>query len=409
MITQTSPQCLVDSLPKMSFSWGRQCNGELLLMRILLVLANYYPYIGGAELLFRNLAEGLVQKGHTVKVITRHLPETLLFETIHGVEIERVKVPSFFSLYLFSIVSLPVVIQQASKFDVIHTSSNYSAASAFIGAKMTQRPIVCTVLEVLGQRWHVVQATVLKAWLYRIVENIVVRLPYNYVITISEATHQDLLNASNKNLRGCSLVIYSGIDSLDDSLPKRFNGELRQHCNIPAHHFLYLYFGRPGITKGVEYLLEAVPTIQQNNSQAHLVLILSHDPVDQYQRIYDKVQILKLSGCKIDLLLAVSSRAKLIEYLLDADCIVVPSLTEGFGLTTAEACALKIPIVATQVGSIPEVISGHHVLVKPRSAEAIATGVTRVWRGEVDYTPAKDFSWNKMVAGYEQVYQEVLK
>jgi multimeric flavodoxin WrbA len=45
-------------------------------MKILFVLEHYYPHTGGVEILFKNLCEGLVKKGHEVEVITTRLANT---------------------------------------------------------------------------------------------------------------------------------------------------------------------------------------------------------------------------------------------------------------------------------------------------------------------------------------------
>ncbi|RZJ25272.1 MAG: glycosyl transferase family 1, partial [Flavobacterium sp.] len=71
-------------------------------MKILYILDNYYPHIGGAELLFQRLAEGLVRRGMTVTVLVpKNYPDYLDEETHNGVQIIRQKVPSFAQRYFF--------------------------------------------------------------------------------------------------------------------------------------------------------------------------------------------------------------------------------------------------------------------------------------------------------------------
>ena len=45
-------------------------------MKILFVCENYYPHFGGAEVLFKSLAEGFSKKGHQVSVLTHRLKGT---------------------------------------------------------------------------------------------------------------------------------------------------------------------------------------------------------------------------------------------------------------------------------------------------------------------------------------------
>jgi len=93
------------------------------------------------------------------------------------------------------------------------------------------------------------------------------------------------------------------------------------------------------------------------------------------------------------------------EYVGNADCAVVPSLSEGFGFTAAEACALGIPVVATTAGSLPEVVSGEHVLVEPADPRSLADGVVRVACGEADYRDPVDFRWEDAVDKYLATYR----
>ena len=67
------------------------------------------------------------------------------------------------------------------------------------------------------------------------------------------------------------------------------------------------------------------------------------------------------------------------------------------------------PVVATDVASLPEVVSGKYVLVEPRNPEAIAEGVEKVYKGAVEDKGKKVFSWDECVRGYLRVYQGVLE
>ena len=59
------------------------------------------------------------------------------------------------------------------------------------------------------------------------------------------------------------------------------------------------------------------------------------------------------------------SRSELQSYIAASDCIVVPSLSESFGFAAAEACAMGKPIVASNVASLPEVVSARFILIEP--------------------------------------------
>ena len=103
------------------------------------------------------------------------------------------------------------------------------------------------------------------------------------------------------------------------------------------------------------------------------------------------------------------SHKELPSYVKTADCVVVPSLAEGFGFTAAEACAMGKPVVASNTTSLPEVVSGKYVLVKPRSPEGIASGVEMAYNKKYIKTKLKKFLAEDNIKNYLKLYKELLK
>ena len=99
----------------------------------------------------------------------------------------------------------------------------------------------------------------------------------------------------------------------------------------------------------------------------------------------------------------------LIKHVQMADCVVVPSLTEGFGYAVLEASTAGTAVVASDCTSIPEVACGRCVLVQPKDPSAIATGVARVAKGNVGSTAMKRFPWSRTIDEYEQAYYSTLE
>ena len=70
---------------------------------------------------------------------------------------------------------------------------------------------------------------------------------------------------------------------------------------------------------------------------------------------------------------------------------------------------MEKPVVMTYVGSLPEVVFRMRVLVEPRSSDAIAEGVEKIYKGGVDDKGKRIFRWDECVEKYIKVYKEVLK
>jgi len=373
-------------------------------MKICFIIEFYPPHIGGGETLFKTIAEGLVEHGHQCDVITCRLPGTQKYEVKNGVKIHRVTVPRFADRYWFTLFALYKSIKISRGADIIHTMTYNGAFPAWVASKMNRKPIVMTALEVLGKKWHEFGFGKFAAIVYRLVEWFVLSLQYDAYSCISKNTMKSLeeWGIPVKKLH----LIYPGIDyELFDFRKEAEREKTRERLGINNDTFLYMYHGRPGMIKGVEYLVKAVPLIKEHIKNSKLLVILARKPTIKYQEILEIIQNENLDVVMIDPL----PQEELPYYIAASDCVVVPSLSEGFGFTCVEACAMRKSVVATKVGSIPEVISGKYVLIKPKSPEEIAVGVERVYKGKYNETDEKRFEWETTIKKHLAVYTKLLE
>jgi glycosyltransferase involved in cell wall biosynthesis len=102
-----------------------------------------------------------------------------------------------------------------------------------------------------------------------------------------------------------------------------------------------------------------------------------------------------------------------------ADVMVVPSVYEPFGIVALEGMAAEIPVVASQVGGLAEVVEHDKtgVWVYPRSPDSIAWGIERVLsdRGYREWLVKNaheaimtKFSWDAVAQRTLDVYKHVL-
>jgi glycosyltransferase involved in cell wall biosynthesis len=100
-----------------------------------------------------------------------------------------------------------------------------------------------------------------------------------------------------------------------------------------------------------------------------------------------------------------------------ADLFVFPSLYEGFGLPVLEAMACGVPVVASNMSSIPEVAGDAALLTDPRDAEAICDAMEHILKdGDLrsdlrrrGLERAATFSWEKAARETIAVYGETVK
>ncbi len=271
-------------------------------------------------------------------------------ETVDGVKGIRVGAPSVAGRYWSTMLSTPEIWRRARNADIIHTTTWTAAFPAWLVAKLRRKPCVITVHEVNAPVWRYSGKKGLVLWLHKLYEKAVFSLGFNSYIAVSEYTKGCLVEYFN--IPGHRInVIYNAVEydlfnpvNTDRAVPRKKLGL--------GDRFVYMYYGRPGFTKGVEYLVRAVPLIAEKVPDARLLLVLSRDPADGYRKITGMIKEAGMGDSVI--LLEPLPLGELVEYIAAADCVVVPSLSEGFGFTAAEACAMGKPVVASDTASLPE-------------------------------------------------------
>ena len=240
------------------------------------------------------------------------------------------------------------------------------------------------------------------ATLHRLLEKLVISLPFDKYVCDSMYTKNALRLSGIKDEKLKS--IYPGLD-YELFNPQKINpSNIRERLGF-KDEFLYLFYGRPGCSKGLEYLIQAVSIISKKIPNSKLLLILSREPKRRYNNILRMIKDLGVG--KETILLEPVDKESLPDYIMSVNCVVVPSLSEGFGFTAVEACAMGKPVVASDVGSLPEVVSGRYVLTPPRSPQAIADGVYSIYRGEVQDRGKKIFDEWETAREYVRVYEKV--
>jgi glycosyltransferase involved in cell wall biosynthesis len=133
--------------------------------------------------------------------------------------------------------------------------------------------------------------------------------------------------------------------------------------------------GRLVHEKGYQYMLQALEILSFSNIKFHLKIF--GDGVLK-QEIQNDIKQRGLSG-EITIVPTVS-HADLFKVVYQADIFVMSSVSEGFPMAPAEAMVLGVPVVATKVGGIPELIEDgvSGVLVPAKNAKMLANAIKEV-------------------------------
>ena len=168
------------------------------------------------------------------------------------------------------------------------------------------------------------------------------------------------------------VVVRDGVDvARIEQAPER-NAEMRRAFGLAEGEKIVLHIAPMTGEKGQRTLLMAAPLLCERRPDARLVLVGDGPLRAQLER---EVRVLGVAGRVI----FAGSRLpeELPSLLKAADVFVYPSLEEGLGSILLEAMAANVPIVATRVGGIPELVRDEETgLLVPRDqfldlAEAI--------------------------------------
>ncbi len=191
------------------------------------------------------------------------------------------------------------------------------------------------------------------------------------------------------------LTIYNGVD------PEQFNG---RGCPRGGGTRQVLFVGRISPEKGIHDLVDAFKTVAASDSTVRLTLVgrpgsappeffvsLSDDPkVRDLKRFYRDVNggpdDSYFSILKEKLVSETAGRAvftghvdyeRMIDHYRQADVVVNPSLSEAFGMSLVEAMVAEIPVVATKVGGMPEIVVDGEtgILVEPGEPAPLAAAM----------------------------------
>jgi glycosyltransferase involved in cell wall biosynthesis len=237
--------------------------------------------------------------------------------------------------------------------------------------------------------------------------------PFHRWLTRYALARADLVTATGLHLATATLpymprdtsvtVVPYGVD-LERFKPKKRRA--RRQIVIGA-------VSRLSVEKGMSYLIEAFALLRQRHE--HVSLQIAGDgPEEDALRALSKE--LGVEG-DVEFRGWVEHEA-LPEFLQGLDIFALPSTYEGFGVAAAEASAMALPVVATNVYGIPDVVIDGEtgLLVPSRDAEAMAAALgrlvedreLRVALGEAarEYV-ASQYDWQQNTAQMDLIYKNV--
>ena len=238
--------------------------------------------------------------------------------------------------------------------DVIHSHlTNAHLLSGIVG-RLTGTPVLATV-----HGRDVVAADIAMQ-----------RMAGSHLHVVSHATYYQALGAGIR--RDDVTCIINGVDA-DRFAPGAASGALRRACGIPADAPLVGFVGRLSHEKGPELFVRAVALIGGRRPDVHAVML---GDGAMKARVVELAAELGVA----DRLHLAGERDDIPDCLRELSLLISSSHSEGTPLAIMEAQATGLPVVATHVGGIPEIVTMGEtgVLVAPGEAASIASVVAHL-------------------------------
>lgn len=226
-------------------------------------------------------------------------------------------------------------------------------------------------------------------------------------IAVSEATKRDileLLEADESKVH----VVYEAAS--DDCIPLSKDEVDRQRARLGLPERFILFVGTIEPRKNLPTLLKAFAGVWR---EQRVPLLVAGRKGWLYEEVFRARDSLGL-GEEVRFVGPVEAE-DLVYYYNAAECLVLPSLYEGFGLPVLEAMACGTPVIVSNVSSLPEITGDAGLTFEPDDVEGLAGALNRVLSDEKLKTElrgkgiqrAAQFSWERAARETLGVYRQV--
>jgi glycosyltransferase involved in cell wall biosynthesis len=355
-------------------------------MRIAHVSPRFYPYVGGIETHVREISRRLLREGIEVEVLTTDPSgELVRTQIIDGVLIRRFRSFAPNEAYFLSCKLEHYLRVHSNSYDIVHAHS-YSAFPSLHAArtKMANK-------FVFTPHYHETGHTFVRRLFH---------VPYRFlgrrifekadrIICVSEYEKRLILRGFNLD-ENKMVVIPNGINV----------SEIRRHKKRSKTNKIILYVGRLERYKGVQYLIEVLPMLDNN-------VALQIDGKGPYRDslvaltarmgVKERVQFFQ------DL-----PREELLDKYVDADVFAMLSSHEAYGISVAEALCSRVPCIVANVSALKEWVDGRNCvgIDYPINLEKLRDLIVKLIGRNVDELDFQD--WNEVTRKIMEVYVDVL-
>jgi N-acetyl-alpha-D-glucosaminyl L-malate synthase BshA len=368
-----------------------------------------YLYGGGITVPYE-LAIKLAERGHEIHVFTTSFGRKSFAERQKNIFINRYS--TSFKI-LNRNISLSMLLESSRikcNLDLIHIHVGHSpmdVLAPLLYLKKNNTPMVVTSHADIGSYGGAPRKLI-----YSFYYNLLIDRILSHADIITSPSRAYACESILRKYKEKVVVIPNGINLNDFNL-RYSKDECRRILNLHTMRKIILFVGGLEPRKAPDILIKAMAKVVKSASDSELVIVGTGSMEKVLKNLVRSLGIsehVRFTGF-------VKNNEKVL-YYRSADVFVLPSLYEIFGIVNLEAMACGVPIVASKVGGISEVIKSgvNGLLVPPRDVDALADAimylleneVIRKRMGENAKVIVKAYSWEKIAKMYEEIYRSVV-
>jgi len=188
---------------------------------------------------------------------------------------------------------------------------------------------------------------------------------FDKMIAISNSV---LKNFKEKYQANKTDVIFNIIDT-----KKIINSSMAETIEYNKKHLNLITVGRIHNSKGYDRLIDIMHKLDEENKLKDVTLRIIGDGPD-YELIKNKIDAYHLE----DKIILLGKKNNPYPYVKASDCYILSSRHESFGLVVLEALILKVPVLATEVASIKEIMDENYGFIVKNNDEELYNGILKI-------------------------------
>lgn len=374
-------------------------------MKIVHVITTLSP--GGAENHVLSLTRGQVEAGHEIRIAYLKGDGSLAPRFLKAGCVSVSKAPFDRPSQIFSaIYSLARHFRSAGA-EIVHTHLLKANALAGIASRLAGGNLV--VIATKHNDEHQLHQP-LVGWLHGLLS----RLCDDHVIAVSDHVANFVHMRGHIPQRKITRI-YNGFDRqlYSDGRPTN----VRREFDLPADSFVFGIVARVTMQKNHLFLLQAVVEIVARHPKARVLIVGGVGYTGAYyKRVEQEIERLGI-GRQV---LMTGWRIDAFNIIGGLDCMVMPSAWEGLGMVFLEALSQGVPVIATRVSAIPEVVRDgiDGLLVEPDDNAGLVAAMDEMIQRRAEFAARvraggplyvdKKFALANMLAELLHVYQAAL-